>query len=351
MRKARILSIFGDSRGTLRTEEVRDPVGTEVLVKTLFVSLCGSDIALYRGTYTGPHLYPVCPGHEWVGIVEAVGEKVTKFNPGDIVTGDCSIYCGRCALCKKDKNLCTGIKKFGITIPGALREFFIQDAQYLYKAPSIPDLHLFALTEPLAVSAHAIHRVVKIDPSLRAGKALIIGGGPIGLGCLLMAMHVFGFRHVELFDILAPRVEKAISLGAKKLTCSILESASAINNDYKSLYARTYYDLILETSGAPAAFSQALELLRPLGFVVSIGFVPLVEISPRVLTLKAGTVIGSIGGTGHFDVSLRFILEHPELVSKLITHTFTLEEWKQAFEIASDRKKAMKVLIKVGGVE
>lgn len=351
MRKVRILSIFGDSRGTLHTEKVRDPVGTEVLVKTLFVSLCGSDIALYRGTYAGPHVYPVCPGHEWVGVVEAVGEKVSEFEPGDIVTGDCSMYCGQCALCEKDKNLCVNIKKFGITVPGALREFFIQDMKYLYKTVPLSDVRLLALTEPLAVSAHAIHRVVEICPSLKSGRVLVLGGGPMGLGSLLMLRYVYGFKHVELFDILPSRIDKAISLGAEEPTCDLAKYKSIENNNYQFLYSNTYYDLILETSGAPTAFRQALELLRPLGYVVSIGFVPSVEISPRLLTLKAGTVIGSVGGTGHFEVALQFIREHPELVQELVTHQFRFEEWEQAFVVASDRKRAMKVIIKVGDAE
>jgi len=353
MRKAKVLRILGHNCGEIHTEKVRDPVRAEVLVKPLFVSLCGSDIALYKGTYTGPHVYPICPGHEWVGIVEEVGEQVSKFSPGDIVTGDCSIYCGQCPLCKKDKNLCINIEKFGITIPGALRELFIQDMRYLYRVPSITDitdLYLFALTEPLAVAAHAIHRVVELNPLLKEGKVLIMGGGPVGLGCLLMAKHVFGFRHVELFDIRASRVEKALSLGADELTYDFAGAGFSADN-YKSLYSRTCYDLVLETSGAPAAFRQSVELLCPLGFVVSIGFVPLVEVSPRVLTLKAGAVVGSIGGTGHFEVALSFIVKQPQLVRELITHQFLFEEWEQAFEIASDREKAMKVIIKVGDVE
>jgi L-iditol 2-dehydrogenase len=117
----------GARQAEIVTEEVGAPTGTQVLIRTHAVGLCGSDIGLYLGTYEGPRNYPIYFGHEWSGTVVTVGQDVTTLQPGDKVTGDCSIFCGRCRLCAQDRNLCQQIEKFGITIDGASRQFFLQD--------------------------------------------------------------------------------------------------------------------------------------------------------------------------------------------------------------------------------
>ena len=92
----------------LTTEICQKPLvqNNEVLIKVSRISLCGSDIHLYNGTYSGPINYPIMFGHEWSGVVEKTGENVTKFKKGDKVSGDCSCYCSDCEYCQVDKNLC-----------------------------------------------------------------------------------------------------------------------------------------------------------------------------------------------------------------------------------------------------
>jgi len=130
------------------------PAGREVLVRVKYVGICGSDIHLYRGTYSAPHSYPLRFGHEWSGVVEAVGPEVTRVSVGDVVTGDCSRYCGKCPACARDRNLCESIEKFGITIDGASAEYILRDEAYLYRGPEGVDLKHLCLSEPVAVAAH-----------------------------------------------------------------------------------------------------------------------------------------------------------------------------------------------------
>ncbi|MCD7907498.1 MAG: alcohol dehydrogenase catalytic domain-containing protein, partial [Clostridium sp.] len=134
--------------------EVSQPGPEEVLIRVTNVGICGSDIHLYKGTYNGPQNYPILFGHEWSGIVEKTGERVTKVKPGDKVTGDCSRYCGHCDHCSQDRNLCRTIEKFGITIDGASAEYIVRDQQYIYRADPSADLEVLALTEPIAVAKH-----------------------------------------------------------------------------------------------------------------------------------------------------------------------------------------------------
>ena len=343
MIQSRGIVLKGDKQINGVTQELSQPVGRQVLIRTHAVGLCGSDLALYRGTYEGPRNYPLYFGHEWSGTVEATGPQVTGVKPGDKVTGDCSIFCGTCDLCARDKNLCRRIEKFGITVDGASRQYFLQDEQYVYRAHPDADLDLVALSEPLAVGAHAVRRVREINPDLKHKKILVLGGGSIGFSCFFALRYLEGCHQVELFDIVESRVNKALKLGAAEITDVALERADA--DSYGDLYSERGYDIIFETSGAPASFRNAVELLRPLGTIMALGFIPSIEFSLKLITFKAARILGSMGGTGEFDRVLNFTLQHPEVAQNLITHRVPFEESGEAFEIASDRKQAMKVLV------
>ena len=336
----------GDGQAEIVAEDVPVPTGSQVLIRTHAVGLCGSDMGLLRGTYDGPRNYPLHFGHEWSGTVEAVGPGVGKIAPGDKVTGDCSIYCGRCDLCFRDKNLCRQIEKFGITIDGASRQFFLQDEKYLYRADPGIDLDLVALSEPLAVGAHAVRRVREARPHLAGEKVLVLGGGTIGLCCLFALKYLEGCDHVELYDVVQPRVRQALELGASVPTDVVASPGDAAS--YGELYSGRGYDAIFETSGAPAAFRQAVDLVRPLGTIMALGFIPAVEFSLKQVTLKAAQVLGSMGGTGEFDRVLAFAREHPRIANALITGHVPYQDYGRAFDLALDRRQSMKVLLEFG---
>jgi L-iditol 2-dehydrogenase len=333
----------GDKQAEIVTEDVPAPLGSQVLIRTHSVGLCGSDLGLYKGTYEGPRNYPLYFGHEWSGTVEAVGPEVTRVSPGDKVTGDCSLYCGACEFCGRDRNLCQHIEKFGITVDGASRQLFLQDERYVYRAHPDAELELVTLSEPLAVGAHAVRRVREARPELKTEKVLVLGGGTIGLSCFFALKALEGCQHVELFDVEPARVAKALELGASPLTDAAATAGEA--ESYGSLYSGRGYDAIFETSGAPRAFLRAIDLVRPLGTVMALGFVPQVEMSPRQITMKAARIMGSIGGTGEFERVLTLAHEHPDLARQLISHRVPFDQVHQAFELAQDRRSAMKVLV------
>lgn len=335
--------LTGGREAAITAEPVPEPSGRQILIKTHAVGLCGSDMSLYSGKYEGPKNYPIYFGHEWSGIVEAVGSEVTKVKPGDKVTGDCSIFCGECEFCARDKNLCKTIEKFGITMNGASRQFFLQDEKYVYWAHPAADLDLVALSEPLAVGAHAVRRVAEVRPRLQQEKILVLGGGTIGLACFFALKYIEECQHVELFDLVPARVEKAIGLGASDLTDVTAGEGDA--NSYGGLYSGRGYDAIFETSGSAAAFRRAVDLLRPLGTVMALGFIPSIEFSLKTITFKAARIMGSMGGTSQFERVLNFTLNHPEVARQLITHKLPFEAYAQAFAAAEDRQHAMKVLV------
>ena len=334
----------GDRRAEVVTTEVTHPTGTQVLIRTHAVGLCGSDLALYEGTYEGPRNYPTYFGHEWSGTVEAVGSDVTTVQPGDKVTGDCSMSCGECEFCARDRNLCQSIEKVGITADGASRQLFIQEERYVYRADPEADLDLVALSEPLAVGAHAARRVRACRPDLHREKILVLGGGTIGLSCFFALKYLEGCDNIELYDLVEARVEQAMRLGARQPTD--VAAAAGDSETYSGLYSGRGYDAIFETSGAPPAFRNSVGLIRPLGTIMALGFIPRVELELKQITLKAAQIMGSIGGTGEFRRVLGFALEHPDVARQLISHQVPFAEVDRAFALAADRRKAMKVLVK-----
>jgi L-iditol 2-dehydrogenase len=339
--------LVGGGQTEVVSEAVAAPTGTQVLVRTHAVGLCGSDLGLYHGTYEGPKNYPLYFGHEWSGTVQDVGPEVARVRPGDKVTGDCSLYCGSCELCDRDRNLCRFIEKFGITVDGASRQLFLQEERYVYRADAEADLDLVALSERLAVGAHAVRRVRESRPNLDREKILVMGGGTIGLSCFFALTALEGCRHVELFDIVESRKQKALNLGASELT-DVMAAGNDTGHDagdYGDLYSGQGYDVVFETSGAPPAFHRAVELLRPLGTIMALGFIPSIEFSLKQITLKAAHIMGSIGGTGDFERALAFAHQHPHLAAELVSHRIPFREYRRAFELALDRKEAMKVLL------
>jgi threonine dehydrogenase-like Zn-dependent dehydrogenase len=174
-----------------------------------------------------------------------------------------------------------------------------------------------------------------------------------------------GCEYVELYDLVESRVTEAVGLGAAEPTDVVaggpqdkgyggLHSPEAEGygglhspeaEGYGGLYSGRGYDVIFETSGAPAAFLQAAALLRPLGTIMALGFIPSVAFSPKQITLKAAQVLGSIGGTGDFEQALAFSLKHPGQAQKLISHRVPFEDYDRAFDLALDRRGSRKVLV------
>ncbi|MGM9659463.1 MAG: zinc-binding dehydrogenase [Faecousia sp.] len=328
------------------TEEAKPtPQGHEVLIRVRNVGICGSDIHLFRGSYNGPHSYPMKFGHEWSGTVEAIGSDVTKVKPGDLVTGDCSKYCGKCPSCQHDKNLCGHIEKFGITVDGASAEYILRDEMYLYKSPEGMDQRLLALTEPVAVAAHLISKIKRVLPQpFSELRVLVLGGGVIGMSALMLLRHMEGCQQAELYDLAESRKAVAASEGARIPAADELQCGTDAG-DYASMYAAAKYDVVLETTGVAPVFANALNLVRPGGVLGCVGMIAKVEIPQKLIVTKSLTVIGSIGGTGDFERAMEFLVKHPRSAEKLISHVFSAAQAEEAFATARNPEGSMKVVL------
>jgi len=324
--------------------ETLSPRGSQVLVRIHSVGLCATDMALYSGTYKAPHRLPLCFGHEWSGIVEDVGQAVQKLRPGDRVVGECSLWCGKCDLCERNRNLCRHIEKFGITTDGAARTQVLVEERFLHRAGSAMDLGVLALAEPLAVAAKGIASVADSEPDFASRRILVLGGGMIGLACVAVLRFLHHCQTVALLDPIHVRAARAQWFGAVPLGATSGSWDQAVRG-YGELYSREGYDVVFETTGSATAFTQALLQLKPAGTIIHFGFLEETSFSPRLLVLKGAKMIGTIGGSGVFETIVPMLAEHAEVLRNLVTQTFPASDFTAAFSAAADRESALKTQI------
>ncbi len=197
----------------------------EVLVKVRKCGICGSDSHLYETDddgyiiFSGPVRLPCTIGHEYSGIIESVGKKVTNFQPGDAVAAESIIWCGQCTPCRSGSfNQCRQAELAGITSNGALAEYVAVNQRQLWKinelSQSFNDEILFdigALIEPVGCAYNGMF--ISAGGFLPGAVVVIHGAGPIGLGAVALA-SIAGASKVIVFDPIAERLEIAKKMGA-----------------------------------------------------------------------------------------------------------------------------------------
>jgi len=258
MRAARLIE-----PGRMEIIEVPEPVPGpgDLLVRVEACGICGSDRHMFRGEY--PTAWPVTLGHEFAGLIVAMGPDVNGFAVGDRVTGDPNIACGQCGFCRQDRpNLCENLAAIGVQRDGGFAEYVLVPAgQAARLPPNLDPLH-GAFCEPVSCCLHAID-VGRIPPG---GSVLILGGGVIGLLMVQLAL-LAGAGTVALSTRQAPRRQLALELGA----------THAIDPAYgDDAFARALpggADVVIECAGVPETFEQALRLARRGGTVVVFGVV------------------------------------------------------------------------------
>lgn len=321
--------------GLVRLEEYSRPAlqDGEVGVAVHYVALCGSDIKLYHGAYKAPHRYPVVLGHEWVGVVEETTPAAAEWWIGDVVTGECSLYCGECPQCAKDPNHCRRIEKRGITQDGACARHIAAHSRHLHRCPPGGERKLYALSEPISVAMQGIRNRVPRETLAAARRALIFGAGGIGIAALI-ALREFAALEITVCDPIEEKLALIRSLG--------LANVKALPAPPEQDAA---YDLIVEAAGSGDALKRALELAAPCASIVCLGHQSEVTINAGLLIQKSLNLMGSIGSAGGFPKAIEAIGRQPEIVAKMITRLVPLTEAVEFFEKKLDHEANVKILI------
>jgi 2-desacetyl-2-hydroxyethyl bacteriochlorophyllide A dehydrogenase len=267
------------------------PAENEVLLKVHMAGICGSDYSIFTGKM--PVNYPVVPGHEAVGTIEAVGKGVKKLQPGQRATIHPNYFCGQCLPCRKGlTNVCLSKTRLGIDINGVFAEYAAIPEDALYALPdSLPD-EVAVFTEPLSVAAHGLNRV---SPG-EGERVLIFGAGVIGQLTLQLVMSKS--RDITACDLVGSRLDLAEKMGAKQ----------TIGADGSLEDLESSFDVIYESTGAPQALDLATKLAAQGGRIVLLG-IPGEEhpVSTVRIVRKELTIVGSMIYTDEFNQSIELL--------------------------------------------
>ena len=249
---------------TMRNVERPSAGPGELVVRVLAAGICGSDRHMFKGEY--PTAIPVTLGHEFCGLVEEVGDGVSAFNGGELVTVDPNIACGACAACRRGRpNLCENLNAIGVTRDGGFAEYAaVPSSQAFVLPPDLDPVH-GAFCEPLACCIHAIDKA-----RIRPGDAIaILGGGVIGLLMVQLARQA-GAGEVILITRQLSRREAALRLGA---THAFDPAAS---DTVASVRERTHggADVVIECAGVPETLQTGVRMVRRGGAFVLFGVTP-----------------------------------------------------------------------------
>jgi L-iditol 2-dehydrogenase len=315
-----------------------------VLVRVAACGICGSDVHGYDGS-SGRRIPPLVMGHEAAGVVDEVGSGVTRFQRGDRVTFDSTIYCGECRFCRRgDVNLCDRREVLGVSCgdysrDGAFAEYVAVPERIVYRLPEAMPFAEAAMLEAVSVALHAV-----AVSDLRGGEtALVIGAGMIGL-LTLQAARAAGCSRVFVADVDATRLDLARTLGATEtLHLSGNELALACRERTEGAGV----DIALEAVGRNETVATAIDAVRKGGTVTLIGNVtpevtlPLQKVVSRQLRLQ-----GTAASSGEYPRAIEMITNGTIQVKPLITAVAPLGEGPQWFHrLYSHEPGLMKIVL------
>jgi D-arabinitol dehydrogenase (NADP+) len=332
MQAAQILSPH-----TARVSELREPVPgpNDVLIEIKRAGICGTDLHIWDGSYALAN-YPVVPGHEFAGVIAAVGDNVTKFKTGERVTADPNLPCNACEFCKRGQfNQCLNLQAVGVTRDGAFARYLVVPESAVYDIGEM-SFAKAALIEPLACVAWGMKQV-QIQPS---DKVLIFGAGPMG-SLMLQAVKSVGATSVVMVDKEDWRLELAHKLGATH----ILNAAELKADTFKNV-APLGFDVVADATGVISVIEQTFSYVRPGGRVWIFGVAnsdATARFSPYHVFRNDIKVIGSFACNKTFPESIAMIQSGAVKVDTLISHQLPLHDFEEGLQLASKSPTRMKV--------
>ncbi|HOB20084.1 MAG TPA: zinc-dependent alcohol dehydrogenase family protein [Candidatus Atribacteria bacterium] len=324
----------------IREMTMPEPGAHDVLVKNMACGVCGTDIHIYHGEKGSAEVTPpVVLGHEYSGIVEKIGDKVTTLRPGDRVAIDPNRYCGICRPCRMGrKQNCQNLYALGVNTNGGFAEYSIVPEAQCYKINDDIDFDVAAMAEPLSCVIHGIDQA-----DIRPGQTVaVIGGGAIGLLMVQMA-KLSGASVVVLSEPISLRRQIGLEVGAD---FSVDPFTEDIQEKMAQYTGRTGADVVIECVGRPNAAQQALQLADMGATVLLFGVPPVDAAIPLPLFdvfSKELRIIGSRINPDTHQRAVGLISSGKLEIRKLITHTFRLEQLEQALhmQMSSDSIKVI----------
>jgi len=319
----------------LRLADVPEPVPGphDVLVEVSHVGICHTDIEILRGTHgayrSGWASYPIVPGHEWSGYVREVGRDVGRFAPGQLVTGETGIGCGRCKVCLSGAyNCCPDVSETGIiNRDGAMRRFHVQHEAFVHGLEGVA-ADEGAVIEPASVGLYACKRV-HVQPG---DRVVVCGGGSIGQLCA-QAARAHGARRVMLTSRSPHKLELARSMGADRVANASADDLLQVALDVTD---GELFDVAIEAAGTRDALDDAIRLCGPRGRVAVVGYAagePYNHPLAKLIGVEL-SIIGVRGSPHVWPQTIDFVQRGKLSLGPIITHRYSLDQFEQAFAVA-----------------
>ncbi len=304
-----------------------------VIIRVMACGVCGTDLHIFQGEYLGG--FPITPGHELAGVIEAVGPGVERFAVGDRVAVEPNIPCNNCEACLHNRqNFCENWKAIGVTLPGGMAELVASPENALFSIGKLP-FEEGAFMEPLSCVIHGVERA-----RVRIGdRVALFGAGPIGI-MMLRLLLLQGVSDVTVVERNAHRLAIARASGAARCVAASEE----LRPDF--------YDVVADATGAPALEELAPSFARPGGTVLLFGVPPAgksIRLEPFAFFRKGLTLLSSYTSLRNSYQAVSLIASGRLEVADLVTHRLPLERFAEGIEAIQAGAEVMKVMMLPNG--
>jgi L-idonate 5-dehydrogenase len=330
----------------LQIEKLPDPrpAAGEVIVRFGAGGICGSDLHYYHEGRVGNFELrePLILGHELAGEVVELGEGVTKVRRGQRVAVNPTRACRHCRYCLSGRsNLCQNVRFHGSAarfphVQGGFAELFMASEEQCVPIPDSLSYPAAACAEPLAVTLHAVARA----GSLLGRRVLVTGAGPIGI-LTVAAARLAGAAEIVITDLFDQPLAVAERLGATRVL-----NVKTAPSDLEALMQKGgYFDVAIEASGNARGLENCIDATQPGGRIVQVGIFPVGHAGPTMnkLLAKELELFGTFRFHEEFQWAVQALISGRVNVEPILSAQFPFPEVIQAFELASDRQKVVKV--------
>jgi threonine 3-dehydrogenase len=312
-------------------EDVPEPrIGiNDVLIRVYRTGICGTDVHIYKWDDWARQTIkvPMVIGHEFVGEIIETGSNVNDFHPGDIVSGEGHLVCGRCRNCMAGRRyLCANTRGVGVNTTGAFAEYIALPMTNVWRHNKNINLDVAAIFDPFG---NAVHTALTFP--VLGEDVLITGAGPIGIMAAAVARHA-GARHVVITDVNPYRLELAQKMN---VTAAANTKETTVAEVQKNLGMLEGFDVGLEMSGNASAFKEMLANMAHGGRIAMLG-IPSEQISIDWNTVVFNMLtIKGIYGREMYETwyQMSVLLESGLRIDPVITHRFSSRDYAKGFEV------------------
>jgi threonine 3-dehydrogenase len=325
-------------------EDMPEPeVGNnDVLVKIKKTAICGTDIHIYNWDEWAQKTIPIpmITGHEYAGEIAELGSNVSDLKIGDIVSGEGHITCGRCRNCLAGTiHLCPNTIGVGVNRTGAFAEYLSVPAKNIFKPSREMSTDLLACFDPYG---NAVHTALSFN--MVGEDVLITGAGPIGMMSAMVANHA-GARNIVITDINQYRLDLIKKILPKVITVNV-KTGSISKQLMESLGIFEGFDVGLEMSGSPTAFSDMLSKMINGGRIAMLAIMPAGSGIDWDLVVFKGLTIKGVYGREIFETWYKgsMMVQSGLPLEKIITHRFNFTEFQEGFDVMRSGKSGKVIL-------